>query len=257
MYVNLHENHFSFIKDISSFCHSFVCWKCSKIFSIPFRLTRHEQTCDVNVKHKFPGSTYQVPKNIFEEREEFEFEPRDKFFPYFVTWDIESFQFDISGNNDESRLQWAAEHVPASISVASNIPGYESANCFVTDGNSEQLVSEFLYSHTRYRLLHEKFENVFTQLDEIVRNFPENDDKGKEQMLKLKKKFDLFLKEMPVVGFNSSRYDVNVIKRFLFRLLESSEEDGISFVVKRNNAYMCIKTERLKFLDITNRPFPL
>jgi hypothetical protein len=39
MYVNLHENHFSFIKDISSFCHSFVCWKCSKIFSIPYRLT--------------------------------------------------------------------------------------------------------------------------------------------------------------------------------------------------------------------------
>ena len=77
------------------------------------------------------------------------------------------------------------------------------------------------------------------------------DDKGKEQMLKLKKKFDLFLKEMPVVGFNSSRYDVNVIKRFLFRHLESSEEDGIGFVVKRNNAYMCIKTERLKFLDIT------
>jgi hypothetical protein len=53
--------------------------------------------------------------------------------------------------------------------------------------------------------LKEKFENVFTQLDDIVRNLPENDDKGKEQMLKLKKKFDLFLKEMPVVGFNSSR----------------------------------------------------
>ena len=82
MYVNLHENHFSFIKDINSFCHSFVCRKCSKIFSIPYRLTRHEQTCDVNVKHKFPGRTYQVPKNIFEELEEFgfEFEPRDKFF---------------------------------------------------------------------------------------------------------------------------------------------------------------------------------
>ena len=57
---------------------------------------------------------------------------------------------------------------------------------------------------------------------------------------------------MPLVGFNSSRYDINVIKRFLFRHLESSEQDGIGFVVKRNNAYMCIKTERLKFLDITN-----
>ena len=89
-------------------------------------------------------------------------------------------------------------------------------------------------------------------MDVIVGNLPGNDEKGKEQMLKLKRKFDLFLKEMPVVGFNSSRYDINVIKRFLFRSLDSSEEDGIGFVVKRNNAYMCIKTERLKFLDISN-----
>ena len=57
-------------------------------------------------------------------------------------------------------------------------------------------------SDTSYRLLHENFENVFTQLDAIVKNLPENDDKGKEQMLKLKKKFDLFLKEMSVVGFS-------------------------------------------------------
>jgi hypothetical protein len=76
--------------------------------------------------------------------------------------------------------------------------------------SSKHSVSEFVeYAHeisdTSYRLLKEKFENVFTQLDDIVRNLPENDDKGKEQMLKLKKKFDLFLKEMPVVGFNSSR----------------------------------------------------
>ena len=76
------------------------------------------------------------------------FEPNDKFFPYFATWDLESFQVEINNNNNQSRLQCACEHVPASISVASNVPGYESANCFVTNGNSEQLVREFVeYVH--------------------------------------------------------------------------------------------------------------
>ena len=28
MHLNLYKSHFSFIKDISSFCQSFVCWKC-------------------------------------------------------------------------------------------------------------------------------------------------------------------------------------------------------------------------------------
>ena len=61
-----------------------------------------------------------------------------------------------------------------------------------------------------------------------------------------------------MIGFNSSRYDINVIKQCLFRDLANSEEIGsdeessIGFVVKRNNAYLCIKTANFKFLDICN-----
>jgi hypothetical protein len=54
MYINLYEKHFSFIKDIQSYSNCFVCKKCDKIFSKPYALSRYEQTCTTNIKHKFP-----------------------------------------------------------------------------------------------------------------------------------------------------------------------------------------------------------
>ena len=64
MYVNQFENHYSYITDIRSYSECFVCQKCDKIFSKPYGLSRHEQTCNVNVKHPFPGRTYQITKQF-------------------------------------------------------------------------------------------------------------------------------------------------------------------------------------------------
>ena len=63
------------------------------------------RTCDTNI--------YRVQKTVFEELEDmdFEFEPNDKFSPYFAMWDLQSFQVDIS-NESEATLQWLSEHVP-------------------------------------------------------------------------------------------------------------------------------------------------
>ena len=53
-----------------------------------------------------------------------------------------------------------------------------------------------------------------------------------------------------MIGFNSGKYDLNAMKiDFFTRLVDSHR---IKYVVKRNNTFMCIKTETLKFLDITN-----
>ena len=41
---------------------------------------------------------------------------------------------------NSDKLQWSARHVPLSVSVASNVPGYEPALCFVTDGDADKLV---------------------------------------------------------------------------------------------------------------------
>ncbi len=45
-------------------------------------------------------------------------------------------------------------------------------------------------------------------------------------------------------------YDYNVIKPYIYNFVANSEK--ITFIVKRINNHMCIKTENLKFLDIIN-----
>ena len=78
--------------------------------------------------------------------------------------------------------------------------------------------------------------------------------------------------QLPVIGFNSGKYDLNAIKQFLIPYFlstasktgeqeEQEEQDdkeeenegiGSFFVIKRNNTFMCLSTEQLKFLDMTN-----
>ena len=84
-----------------------------------------------------------------------------------------------------------------------------------------------------------------------------------------------WMHQLPVIGFNSGKYDLNAIKQFLIpyflstaKTAEQEEEDereqedkekaeenygiGSFFFIKRNNTFMCLSTDQLKFLDMTN-----
>ncbi|KAG2961560.1 hypothetical protein PC119_g26072 [Phytophthora cactorum] len=56
------------------------------------------------------------------------------------------------------------------------------------------------------------------------------------------------LDQVPVLGFNSGRYDINLIKVDLFATIGT---DSIKSVIK-NPSYMCIATADMKMLDISN-----
>ncbi|GMF37822.1 unnamed protein product [Phytophthora lilii] len=61
---------------------------------------------------------------------------------------------------------------------------------------------------------------------------------------KLKQQLD----QVPVFGFNSGRYDINLIKKDLFAVIGT---DNIKSVIK-NPSYMCTATSDMKMLDISN-----
>ena len=53
-----------------------------------------------------------------------------------------------------------------------------------------------------------------------------------------------------MVGFNTGKYDDNAMKvDFFTRLVDSHKTKS---TVKRNNDFMCIKREKVKFVDIAN-----
>ena len=114
--------------------------------------------------------------------------------------------------------------------------------------------------------------------DGTLRNAQSLDNEGSRQPSNpyktLMKQLHDWLHKLPVVGFNSGKYDLNAVKQFLVPYFLSKKEDeeeeeemeqddkekeeeenegvGSFFVIKRDNTFMCLSTDKLKFLDMTN-----
>ena len=148
LYLNLYENHFSYIKDLTRYSKSFCCSSCGKYWKRASDLWQHEQTCDGKVQLKYPGGAYHVPKTVFEELEDegIVVSEEHRYFPYRATFDFECY-FDKEKAQElknTEKLNWQSGHVPLSVSVCSNVPGYQAPKCFVSEGEPSQMIEEFV-----------------------------------------------------------------------------------------------------------------
>ena len=69
--------------------------------------------------------------------------------------------------------------------------------------------------------------------------------------LKMFQSLNQFINQCPVLGFNSQKYDCNVIKKYLFRALQDNDSESL-MPIKRGNSYMAISCATVCFLDIIN-----
>ena len=270
MYVNLHETHYSYIRDINMYCLSWRCRNCEQaLWKCPYDLHRHERTCTEGIKRVYKGGVYRPPSSVFErlDDEGIVVSASLRHYPYRATFDFECY-FDgenIPTNTDH--VEWIARHVPLSVSVASNVPGYEPAQCYITDGDSDKLVTDMMVhltaiSDTAYDSLLPSYVDVLADLDarkhaweEETKEAEEDEEEEAENGKKtvnpyktLENQLQVWLHQLPVVGFNSGRYDLNAIKKFFVPLLIHNN----AAVIKRQNTYMCLSTDQLKFVDICN-----
>ena len=127
--------HYSYIRDVKMFCHSYRCSKCGKCLrTTSILLRRHEQTCHGGVRYRYPGGVYHHKPSVFKqlEDEDIDVEETLRYYPYRATFDFECY-FDIKGlSSDSVKRQWRARHELLSVSLPSNIPGYEAVQCFDT-----------------------------------------------------------------------------------------------------------------------------
>ena len=294
MYVNLYESHFSYIKDIRMYSHSYKCSKCeNSLWKYPSLLKRHELTCEAGVRHVYNGGVYHPPPSVFErlDDEGIVVDEGLRYYPYRATFDFECFFTGDKLPADTDHVQWVARHVPLSVSVASNVPGHETPQCYVTDGDSDKLVGSMMsdlsaISDAAFDMLMPSYDNVLNELkvrkdawDEAERKAPREDDSKLEDAEEVEVEESKtnpyktligqllgWLHQLPVIGFNSGRYDLNVIKQFFIPYLlkpskqdnedveeeEADDDDETRFVIKRQNTFMCFATKKLKFLDITS-----
>ena len=271
MYLNVYEAHFSYIKDIRMYSHSYKCSKCEQaLWKCPYDLHRHELTCEAGVNQIYKGGVYRPPSSIFQRLDDEGITVPEalRFYPFRATFDFECYFDRDNVPADTNTLQWSARHVPLSVSMASNVPGYEPAQCYVTDGDSDKLVADMMdhltaISDAAFESLKPSYESVLDKLKMLQEEWDsaeeecgleeaENEDEvaGKNRTNPFKKLLDqLFswLQQLPVIGFNSGKYDLNMIKRSFVPLLISNN----AAVIKRQNTFMCFSTTNLKFLDVT------
>ena len=137
------------------------------------------------------------------------------------------------------------------MSVASNVPGHETPRCYVIDGDSDKLVGTMMHgisaiSDAAFDMLIPSYDNVLNELEALKEAWDEAERKAfKEDESKQEDDEEVemeavktnpyktvigqllgWLHQLPVIGFNSVKYDLNVIKQFFVSyLLKPSKQD--------------------------------
>ena len=61
--------------------------------------------------------------------------------------------------------------------------------------------------------------------------------------------------QVPLIGFNSSKYDLNMVKEYFVKEIcysKGNECNEDVFTAKKENNYMFLTTSKIKFLDVNN-----
>ena len=169
MYLNLYGSHFSYVKNLAMYSKSYCCSKCDKMWKTAKALNKHERTCEATVWHIFPGGAYKVPQTIFDLLADKGIDiPEDlKYLPYRATFDFECyFKCETEHPRNTAKLTWEAEHIPLSVSVCANVPGYDQPKCFVSTGNTNDMIREFV--EYLVEISQERFCDIFEQINKRI-----------------------------------------------------------------------------------------
>ena len=148
---NLCNAHCSYVKHLAKYRRCFTSQRCDASFPKANHLQRHERSCESRVKRVYSGGVYHPSQTIFEKIEEegMAFPQELKYSRYQATFEIVVY-YPANGTNfpeKQDKLEYTAEHQLLSISVASNVPGYEEPQCFVAEEGREaalQTVAAFV-----------------------------------------------------------------------------------------------------------------
>ena len=71
----------------------------------------------------------------------------------------------------------------------------------------------------------------------------------------VKKQWRQWVNQVPIISFNSGKYDLNMVKEYFVKKISYNKVDECNedvFAAKKENDYMLLTTPRFKFLDVKN-----
>ena len=157
-------------------------------------------------------------------------------YPYFIVYDFEALHKKMNEPQTEE-LTITSRHVPVSVAINDNLT---NEPVFIVDEDPEILIKSFVED------LKERQRKIAKEVDSLY-PLPESDEDGAYLPDKVQNLWETWVKQVPVFGFNSGRYDINMIKEYFVKDL--AEISNVN-VAKKENSYMFLSLPNFKFLDI-------
>ena len=165
------------------------------------------------------------------------FEKEFRQYPHFIVHDWEAIQKPLNEQPTDD-LTHFANHVPLSVAICDTLSGEP---LYLVDKDPERLVEKFMDALSKKR-------------DAIVKDVETKYPYPSDFVMlpkKVKESWREWVNQVPVVDFNSGKYDMNMIKKYFVKRVSFDEEKDV-FAAKKDNGYMFITTSRFKFLDVKN-----
>ena len=202
---------------------------------------RYSKTIDLEEKMKEQGfkliSVWECERPVLKKMIlEKEFRP----YPYFIVYDFEALHKKMDESQTEE-LTITSRHVPVSVAINDNLT---NEPVFIVDQDPGNLNNSFMGEIMRRQIkIAEATESLYPQ--------PESDEDEKDDWGEKKENpiWRNWVNQVPVFGFNSGRYDINMIKEYFVKNLAIISDVDVA---KKENTYMFLSTPNFKFLDIQN-----
>ena len=283
--INLlrYNNHICYVDDINTFFKRFRCPNCDTFIKRAGNFHRHVKSCKDRIQHVYPKSVYTLRETLFDKLDGFGigYEEEQKLFKNLAAFDFESICVPSNELKDTNTTTWIGKHEPISVSISSNLL---QEPIFLCNRDPKTLIvsfveaSEELASRSKAEML-QKFSSIENAIKNRVSSIFEklNGRKDentpmfefqyieeeeidmstqflqiqKNQLLELQQHFGRYVSILPVFGFNSGKYDLNLIKSYLLPYL-IHERDIQPTVIKKANHFVSFKFGDVQFLDILN-----
>ena len=239
-----YNNHICYVNNINALFKAFRCITCDTFFSKMGNLERHLVTFSDRVKHVYPKKVYELRKTLFEKLDAFNipYKNDQKLFKNLAIFDFESICLKEDSYKQTETTTWIGKRVPISVSISSNlIP----EPMFLCNANGHHFISSFItaleglatQSKTQMKLnffevetaikiklcavleqLNQRRNRMSNFVDDCIVEEEEKDlsiqflQMQKNQLIDLQEHFERYCNVLPVFGFSSAKYDINLIK---------------------------------------------
>ena len=281
------NSHICYVDNIHALLKAFRCPTCDTYFQKTGNLERHLVKCSERVKHIYPKNVYQLRETLFDKLDSFGIQYTDdqKIFTNLAVFDFESVCIPEEKFKNTKTTTWIGKHVPISVSISSNLI---AKPIFLCNYNPRGLVKSFIdaveglatQSKAQMKLkfleietaIKSKLTRTLESLNERrcrnqrVFDFEDhrfeddNEEKDastqflqmqKNQLVELQEHLERYCNVLPVFGFNSAKYDINLIKSYLLPNL-INERNMEPIVIKKAKKFVSFNFGDVQLPDIMN-----